>query len=177
MEILEPYYAGIPAELLPDLQRFPIRVVLDNLRSAYNVGSIFRTSDAGAIEHIHLCGLTAHPPNPKLEKTALGAFEYVPWTYHEQTAGTLAALRDEGLAVIGVENAPGAEVYCAFAWPRPVVLVVGNEVEGVAPEVLSLCDHRVAIPVLGYKRTLNVATAFGIVLFEVLRQWGALLSE
>lgn len=173
MSILEPHYAGIPPDQLPTIERNPIHVVLDNFRSAFNVGSAFRTSDAGAIEHLYLCGLCAHPPNPKLEKTALGAFDYVAWTYHPTTTEVLETLRPR-LPVVAVENTSDAVVYTEFDWPTPVALVLGHEVEGIDPQVLQLCHHKVSIPVLGYKRTINVATAYGVILFEILRQWGRL---
>ena len=96
MALLEPHYANTPSEALDPIERSPVHVVLDNIRSAYNVGSIFRTSDAGAVAHIHLCGMSAHPPHKKLEKTALGAQAYVPWTYHERTRDCLEDLRTAG---------------------------------------------------------------------------------
>lgn len=174
MSEVEPHYASVPPDQLPHLPRHPIRVVIDNLRSAYNVGSVFRTSDAAAVEHLYLCGVSPHPPNDKLDKTALGAFDYVPWSYHRQAEEVVRELHRQGLAVVAVENTPDAVSYCRFHWPRPSVLVLGHEVEGISREVLAMCDHRVLIPVQGLKRTLNVATAYGIVLFEILRQWEAL---
>ena len=129
---LEPHYRMLSREHLEPRARHPVHVVLENIRSAFNVGSIFRTSDAGAVEHIHLCGYTCHPPNLKLAKTALGAFDYVPWTHHEDST------------------------------------------DAVTPELLSQCDEIVRIPMLGYKNSINVATAFGIVLYDILGQWGAL---
>ncbi len=168
---LEPHYAGVSPEFLPQLNRNPIHVVLDNIRSAFNVGSAFRTSDAACVDHLHLCGLCAHPPNPKLEKTALGAFDYVPWTYYEKVDQAVERLVSLEIPLVAVENTPDAQIYTQFDWPRPVAVVFGHEVEGISPTVLARCSHRVIIPVLGFKRTLNVATAFGIVLYEVLRQW------
>lgn len=156
------------------MSRQPLHVVLDNLRSAFNVGSIFRTSDAGGVEHLYLCGVTAHPPHEKLAKTALGATETVPWSYHRSTARAVTEIRRRGIPVVALENLAGTLSHLEFSWPRPVGLVLGHEVEGVAPEVLGLCDHTVHIPMLGRKKSLNVATAYGIVLYEVLRQWGAL---
>jgi 23S rRNA (guanosine2251-2'-O)-methyltransferase len=172
MSVLEPHYAGVAPERLPPIVRNPVHVVLDNIRSAFNVGSIFRTADAGAVEHIHLCGYTCHPPNDKLAKTALGAFDYVPWTRHDSTAHALDALHRAGLPIIAVEVAQHAVSYSAFAWPRPVALVFGNEVKGVQPDILGQCDAAARVPMKGYKNSINVATVFGIVLFEVLRQWG-----
>lgn len=172
--MLEPHYAGIPSEALPALPRQPLHLVLDNLRSAYNVGSIFRTADAGAAAQVHLCGMSAHPPHRKLAKTALGAFDYVPWAYYERTRDCIESLRAQGMAVVAVETAPGAVPFSRFAFPRPTALVFGNEVSGIAEENLRRCDAIVCIPMHGHKNTMNVATAAGVVLYGVLAQWGAL---
>jgi len=171
---LEPHYANIPPEALPSVTRNPVHVVLDNLRSAYNVGSIFRTSDAGAVEHIHLCGMSAHPPHRKIEKTSLGAFEYVPWTYYERTSDALETLREQGIPVMAVEVVEGAVSHVAFEWPKPVAVVFGNEVTGINDKTLARCDGVVQIPMRGLKNSINVATAFGVILFEILRQWQVL---
>jgi 23S rRNA (guanosine2251-2'-O)-methyltransferase len=169
---VEPHFAGLPEEARPALPRTPIHVVLDNIRSAYNVGSMFRTGDACAVEHIHLCGMSAHPPHPKLEKTALGAHAYVPWTYYERTTKALDGLRAGGVAVVAVEVTTEAVAHTAFDWPKPVAVVFGNEVTGINERVLRRCDAAVNIPMMGYKNSINVATAFGIILYEILRRWG-----
>lgn len=167
----EPHYLQVPRAELPALPRNPIHVVLDNLRSAFNVGSIFRTADAGAVAHMHLCGMTSYPPNKKLEKTALGALDYVPWTHHRNTHAAIELLKANGIACIAIEAIEGASSHIAFSWPRPVAIVFGNEVTGIAPESMSLCDATVQIPMHGYKNTINVATAYGIIQYEILRQW------
>jgi len=172
MSELEPHYAGLPEEERAVIARQPVHIVLDNLRSAYNVGSIFRTSDAGAVERIHLCGMSAHPPHKKLEKTALGAFDYVPWTYHERTKDALIALGEQGVHRVAVEVTEDADSLMDYEFPKPVALVFGNEVTGINQKVLNRCDGVVKIPMHGYKNSMNVATAFGVVLFEVLRGWG-----
>ena len=174
MSELEPHYAKIPLQERPALQRNPVHVVLDNLRSAYNVGSIFRTCDAGAVEHIHLCGMSAHPPHRKIEKTALGAFEYVPWTYYERTSDAVDALHKQGIPVVAIEVVPAAIPHTSFPWPRPAAIVFGNEVTGIPEKILDRCDAAVCIPMQGYKNSINVATAFGIILYEIIRQWGEL---
>lgn len=144
-------------------------MVLDNVRSAFNVGSIFRTADAGAVEHIYLCGqVTCWPPHPKLEKTSLGAHEYVPWSRHAQTLEAIARLKARGIPVVGLETAPGAQDMQGYRWPSPVAIVFGHEVVGLSDEVLAACDALVRIPAFGVKNSLNVATAFGIVLYDVL---------
>lgn len=174
MSTLEPHYAGTPMDEREEFSRNSVHVVLDNIRSAFNVGSIFRTADAGAVEHIHLCGMCAHPPHKKLEKTALGAFEYVPWSYHERTKDVLDELGNAGITRVAIEVTDSAESLMEFAWPQPVAIVFGNEVTGINDGVLRRCDAVVKIPMQGHKNSMNVATAFGVVLFEVLRRWGAL---
>jgi tRNA G18 (ribose-2'-O)-methylase SpoU len=169
---LEPHYRMINPDELPPVERNPVHVVLDNIRSAFNVGSIFRTADAGAVERMHLCGYTACPPNAKLQKTALGAFDYVPWTQHESAAAAIESLKAESVPCIAIETADNAQDHTVFPWTQPVAIVFGNEVTGIPEEHLDLCDAVVRIPMHGHKNTINVATAFGIVLFEILRQWG-----
>lgn len=168
----EPHYSGRPIDDIPPRQ--PIHVVLDNIRSAFNVGSMFRTADACAVEHVHLCGMSAHPPHPKLEKTALGAHDYLPWTYYERTTRALEALRERGVTVVAIEVTPQASAHTAFDWPKPVAVVFGNEVTGINDRVMRRCDDAVRIPMLGYKNSINVATAFGVILYEILRRWNAL---
>lgn len=170
----ESHYAGVPPADLPALPRNPIHVVLDNLRSAYNVGSIFRTADAGAAAHIHLCGMSAHPPHRKLEKTALGAFAYVPWTYHERTADALDALNQAGIQRVAIEVTADAVPMQTYSWPSPIAIVFGNEVDGIGERTLEKCDAVVQIPMQGFKNTINVATAFGVVLYHILNEWKAL---
>ncbi|MBP8132320.1 MAG: RNA methyltransferase [Candidatus Hydrogenedentes bacterium] len=169
----EPHYAGITREGLPAITRNPIHVVLDNFRSAYNVGSAFRTADAAAVEHIHLCGMSAHPPHRKLEKTALGAFEYVSWTYHERVKDCLAALHERGIPIVAIEVVETARPYTAIEWPRPVAVVFGNEVTGINEGVLRQCDAVAHIPMYGYKNSINVATAVGVILYGILGSWRA----
>jgi len=170
----EPHYRGLRPEELPPLPRAPLHVILDNIRSAYNVGSMFRTADAAAVAHVHLCGMSAHPPHKKIEKTALGAQDYVPWTYYERTKDCVAALQEQGITVVALEAVEGAAAHTAFAWPRPCAVLFGNEVSGVKSSVLEQCGAVVRIPMHGHKNALNVATTFGIILFEVRRQWEGL---
>ena len=167
----EPHYGGRPLDKRPEVSRQPIHVVLDNIRSAYNVGSIFRTSDAAAVEHIHLCGMSAHPPHKKLEKTALGAFEYVPWTYYERTVDALDALGDCGVHRVAVEAVKDGLPITEYEFPKPLAIVFGNEVTGINKRVMGRCDTTAYIPMMGYKNSMNVATAFGVVVYEILRRW------
>ena len=172
LENLEPHYRMVPRERLTLPPRNPIHVVLDNIRSAYNTGSIFRTSDGGAVAHLYLCGMTAYPPNVKLAKTALGAFDYVPWSYHSKTEDALEQLRASHIPIVAVETTPTAISIYDFPWNQPTAIVFGNEVTGILPEIWQQCDGCVKIPMRGFKNSMNVATAFGIVLYEILRSWG-----
>ena len=168
---------AIAPERPPPRPRLPIHVVLDNLRSAFNVGSIFRTSDAGLIERLHLCGMTPRPPHPRLARTALGAEDFVPWSHDKEAMAAVDRLRERGIPIVAIEPTERAVPHCQFDWPRPVALVLGHEVRGIQAPVLERCDAAVRIPMLGAKNTINVATAYGVVLYELLRRWGELSSE
>lgn len=149
-------------------EKLPVRVVLDNVRSAQNVGSFFRTGDAFAVEHVALCGITAVPPAREIHKTALGAELAVPWSYQASTAECVRQLRDEGYEVLAVEQVEGAAMLDAFC-PEPgrrYALVFGNEVEGVAQEVVDLCHGALEIPQFGVKHSINVAVSGGVVLWR-----------
>jgi 23S rRNA (guanosine2251-2'-O)-methyltransferase len=150
----------------------PVIAVLDNLRSAFNVGSIFRTSEAARIRELVLCGITPYPPNEKLDRTALGTVHRVPWRHCVSTVEAVRELRRQGVAVWACELAENAVSIRSLFFPRPVALVLGHEASGVSPEVLSETDGIVEVPLYGRKNSLNVATTFGVVIFEVLRQWG-----
>jgi tRNA G18 (ribose-2'-O)-methylase SpoU len=151
-------------------ERSGIYVVLDGLRSAFNVGSILRTSDASAVQMVYLCGVTAYPPNPKLEKTALGAAEHVPWKYFKRTEDAIGELRAIDVPLIGVETVAESIPYTDFVFPDPVAIIFGHEIYGISDPVLNLLDKVVRIPMRGAKTSINVATACGIVLFEILKQ-------
>lgn len=177
MSVVEPYYSGTPGDTYRDVTRQPLHVVLDNIRSAYNVGAMFRTADACAVQHIHLCGMSAHPPHPKLEKTALGAFDYVPWTYYERTSDCLRGLKEQQIPCIAIEVTEHAIPHVAFEWPQPVAVVFGNEVTGVHERNQAKCDAVVKIPMMGIKNSINVATAFGVILYHILDRWNVFEAE
>jgi tRNA G18 (ribose-2'-O)-methylase SpoU len=164
---------GLAARTVPGKKRTPIHVVLDNIRSVYNIGAIFRTSDAVLAEKIYLCGITAHPPRRDLEKTALGATEVVPWEYSRSTTETLLKLKEKGVKICALELTTRSVDLKKAKYEFPMALVVGNEVDGVGKEVLELADLVVSIPMLGRAKSLNVATAYGIVAYEVLHQYRA----
>jgi len=149
----------------------PLHIVLDNIRSAYNVGSIFRTADAAGVAKLHLCGVTACPPNLKLEKTSLGSTWYVPWAYTRSALEAVKALKEQGMAVASLETTDRSINYLDFEFPAPLVLVLGNEISGVSMEIMKESDFLLQIPTCGMKNSLNVATAFGIVAYEAMRQY------
>ncbi|WP_295988385.1 TrmH family RNA methyltransferase [uncultured Alistipes sp.] len=156
------------AEEFARMERMPVTVVLDNIRSAQNVGSFFRTADAFAAERICLCGITAVPPAREIHKTALGAELTVAWSRHERTADCLEALRREGCRILAVEQVEGSEGLDDFRPEAGVryALVFGNEVEGVSQEAVDACDGAIEIPQAGTKHSLNVSVAGGVVLWK-----------
>ncbi|MEZ5351623.1 MAG: RNA methyltransferase [Bryobacteraceae bacterium] len=153
------------------LRALPVRVILDNVRSMYNVGAFFRTTDAVGAEGIVLCGITPRPPKSGIAKTALGAEERVPWEFDWDAAAAGASFRKRGYEIAAVETS--ATSVDLFDWqPRfPVCLVFGHEVDGTQRELLDMADVHVRIPMLGMKHSLNVATAGGVVLYELLRKY------
>lgn len=160
-------------EAIPTMTSQPGPVVvalLDNIRSVFNVGSMFRIADGSGISHLHLGGITPTPNHPKMGKTALGAEHAVPWSYHANGLGAAQMLQTAGCQLWAIEeNGPQTTslFIAAPATERPIALIVGNEVAGIDPDVLALCDRVLAIPMQGYKRSLNVAVAFGIAAYAV----------
>ena len=149
----------------------PAAVLLDNVRSMYNVGAFFRAADGVGLEKLCLCGITAHPPKKAISKTALGAEETVRWEHGWDVLHIADSLRRAGFELAAIETNPQA--VDLFEWqPRfPVCVAFGNEVEGLHPQLLEMADTHVRIPMRGQKRSLNVATAGGIVLYELLRKY------
>ena len=169
-----PFAATQGGALYEGITRVPAAVLLDNVRSLYNVGAFFRTADAAAIEKLYLCGITGRPPKKAIAKTALGAEATVAWEHSWDALELIAGLRARGYEMAAIETTPHAADL--FDWtPRfPVCVVFGHEVDGIRPEISALCDTHVRIPMLGTKHSLNVATAGGVVLFELLRKYRAL---
>jgi 23S rRNA (guanosine2251-2'-O)-methyltransferase len=169
-ELANPAYAPL---------RLPIEALLDNVRSIFNVGSIFRSADGAGFRRLHLCGITPTPEHPKLAKTALGAEQGVDWCYHRNGVDTVVWLHTQGFAIWAMEEDPTAEslfaetLFAALPATQPLLLVVGSEVTGVDPEILACCDKMVAIPMQGVKRSLNVATAFGVAAIILAQRWNA----
>jgi len=151
--------------------RMPSFALLDNIRSVWNVGSIFRTADAAGLGGLYLCGMTATPPRKDMEKTALGATLSVPWDYHQEALDAARQVKEQGLTLVALEQSEQSQGWEDFVFPFPHCFVVGHEVQGVSPEILDLADQVVEIPMAGIKHSLNVAVSFGVLAFEVRRQW------
>lgn len=150
-------------------EKLPLTVVLDNVRSQNNIGSVFRTSDAFRVERICLCGICSTPPHRDIHKTALGAEESVAWSYHEETADCLQVLKEQGYRIYAVEQVDDSIKLDALpeSLGEKVAVVFGNEVEGVQEELLPLCDGSIEIPQQGTKHSLNISCAAAIVLWEL----------
>jgi 23S rRNA (guanosine2251-2'-O)-methyltransferase len=151
--------------------KYPVIVVLDNVRSLNNIGSVFRTCDAFLLEGIFLCGITATPPHREISKTALGATESVNWKYFQETQDAVAWLRNQGYQVFAVEQTVGSIPLQAFqvAEEKKYALIFGHEIKGVDQEVVDLCDGSIEIPQHGTKHSLNIAVSAGVVLWEFFR--------
>lgn len=154
------------AETFKKSGKIPVVAVLDNIRSLHNVGSVFRSADAFAIEAIYLCGITACPPHREINKTALGATESVDWHYVENTVDCLKMLREKGYETICVEQTDQSIHLQHFTPSGPTALVFGNEVDGVSDEALPLCTAAVELPQAGTKHSLNVSVCAGIVFWH-----------
>ena len=148
-----------------------IHVVLDNIRSVFNVGSIFRSSDgAGSVEKIYLCGMTTPIDNPKLDKTALGATEMIPSEHYDTTKEALDELREQKIPIYSVELTDDAEDFQKIEYPNELAIVLGHEKNGVDEEILKECDKKIFIPMRGKKESLNVANCASIILYEITRE-------
>lgn len=150
----------------------PLIVVLDNVRSLHNVGSVFRTSDAFLVEAVYLCGITSVPPHPEIHKTALGAEDTVSWKYFEDTHEAVKDLKSLGYKVLSIEQAAGSTMLQDVQIPvgEKWAIVLGNEVKGVQQSVVDICDGCIEIPQYGTKHSLNVSVTAGIVIWEIFRK-------
>ncbi|MCB0762274.1 MAG: RNA methyltransferase [Flavobacteriales bacterium] len=154
------------------VEKLPIEVVLDQVRSGHNVGSFFRTADALRVSRIHICGITPQPPNREIHKTALGATETVAWTHWEDTTQCIKALRERGLRIVAIEQTEHSVSLPEYTCDnQPHALIFGNEVRGVDQEAIDLCDATVEIPQYGTKHSFNVSVCGGIVLWELAQQF------
>lgn len=158
----------VGVEEFKEQEKLPLVVVLDNVRSMHNIGSVFRTADGFAIEKLYLCGITARPPHREIEKTALGATQSVAWIHFETTLDAVASLKADGYQIIGIEQAAGSIMLNTFkpSANEKYALIFGNEVNGVSDEVMSKIDACVEIPQFGTKHSFNIVISAGIVLWD-----------
>lgn len=160
------------------VKKMPVYVLLNSIRSNYNVGSIFRTSDGVMIEKLFLCGYTSHPPKKEILKTALGSTESVAWEYVKDAADVIKQLKARGVKICALEITSNSRHYSDLsASDFPICLVVGNEITGVSQELIDLCDFTLEIPQFGIKHSLNVAVAYGISIFEIRRVFEAVSPD
>ena len=170
----QPFRALSLAKAYDAIERVPACVVLENVRSLYNVGSFFRTGDAAGIEKLYLSGYTGYPPHNGIRKVALGAEETLPWERAADPAALIDKLHAQGRQIAVLETVPRAVDLYDWQPAFPLAIVFGNEVDGVTSEVAQRADVHVRIPMLGAKQSLNVAVAGGVVVFELLRKYRAM---
>ncbi len=154
------------------VSKIPLVIVLDNVRSMNNIGSVFRTADAFRIEKIYLCGITATPPHKDIHKTALGATESVDWEYFEDTLDALKKLKDDGFYILSVEQAENSLKLgnYNFIYDKKTAIILGHEVRGVEQRIVDLCDNVLEIPQFGTKHSINISVCAGIVIWEYAKQ-------
>lgn len=159
-------------EAFKEQAKTPLVVVLDNIRSALNVGSVFRTADAFALEKIYLCGITAQPPHREILKTAIGATQSVDWQYFKVTTEAVAELKAQGFQILGIEQAEGSTLLQDFEVQpaQKYAIVLGNEVRGVGVDVMDLLDVCLEVPQFGTKHSLNVSVCAGVVIWDLFKQ-------
>jgi 23S rRNA (guanosine2251-2'-O)-methyltransferase len=178
-KLLNEELGRLSVDAFKEVQKIPILVVLDNVRSLHNIGSIFRTADAFRLEGVYLCGITATPPHREIHKTALGATESVHWEYHEETTEVVRKLKEKNYRVFSIEQAEGAVSLdqIQLRGNQKYALVFGHEIRGVDQEVVDMSDQCIEIPQYGTKHSLNVSVAAGIVIWELFRKYPGAASR
>lgn len=169
----------LEVEAFKKADKIPVVIVLDNVRSMNNTGSVFRTSDAFRVEAVYLCGITAVPPHKEIHKTALGATESVDWQYFEHTEDAVKALKKQGYVVCSIEQAEQSIMLESFPVQadKKYALVFGHEIRGVDQAIVDLSDHCIEIPQYGTKHSLNVSVSAGVVIWEFFRKLAGLISD
>lgn len=156
------------------IRRHPIYALADNIRSIYNVGSIFRTSDAALIEKLYLTGYTPYPPRQEIEKVALGATEAVPWEYVKDPMQAVKRIKEQGIKIVPLEITQNSRNYTDIESAEfPLCLILGNELTGVSNEIIELSDFSIEIPQYGFKHSINVSVAYGVAVMELVRKTNA----
>jgi len=156
---------------IQDIPRNPLYCMLDNVRSLYNVGSIFRTSDAVSLKKLYLTGYTGTPPRKEIYKTALGATDAVDWEYVKDPLQVVVGLKKEKISIVALEHTSASINYDKFEYTFPFCLLLGNEVDGLSEKLIAAADAAVQIPMFGLKQSLNVSVAYGIVIYHALGQY------
>ncbi len=153
------------------IKRHPIYVMADNIRSIYNVGSIFRTSDAALIEKLYLTGYTPYPPRQEIEKVALGATDAVPWEYIKSPLEAVKKIKEQGIKIVPLEITENSRNYTEINKDEfPLCLILGNELTGVSNDIIAVSDFSIEIPQYGFKHSINVSVAYGIAVMEMVRK-------
>jgi tRNA G18 (ribose-2'-O)-methylase SpoU len=164
--------AARPAlEELAGVERFPVSIYAENIRSLYNVGSIFRTADGALAEKLWLCGYTGYPPRKEIDKTALGSALSVPWEHSEDGIPVLSGLKEKGVQLVALEHTDSSVKYTEADYNFPLCVMLGNEVEGLSDQAVSMCDIAVEIPMYGLKQSLNVSVACGVMLYFLVEEF------
>ncbi|HMQ80359.1 MAG TPA: RNA methyltransferase [Ignavibacteria bacterium] len=154
------------------IKRHPVYALADNIRSIYNVGSIFRTSDAALIEKLYLTGYTPYPPRQEIEKVALGATEAVPWEYIKDPMEAVKKIKEQGIKIVPLEITQNSRNYTEIeASEFPLCLILGNELTGVSNDIIELSDFSIEIPQFGFKHSINVSVAYGVAVMELVRSF------
>jgi 23S rRNA (guanosine2251-2'-O)-methyltransferase len=171
-KLLNEELGRLSVEAFKKARKIPVVVLLDNVRSQNNIGSVFRTADAFRLERVILCGITATPPHREIHKTALGATESVRWEYREDTSSAVAELKKQGYQILSVEQAEGAvRLDQLKIFPdRKYALVLGHEIRGVDQRIVDMSDQCIEIPQFGTKHSLNISVAAGIVIWDIFKQ-------
>lgn len=162
--------ADISLQEYEELVKNPLYIILDNLRSAFNVGAIFRTCDALRVSGLFLCGYTACPPHIKLQKTSMGTIDYVPWKHFDKTVDAVKYLQDQGIPVWAAETTSRSQSFYDVNYPGKLGMVFGNEALGVNRQVVDMCDNLIEIPQWGFKNSLNVAISCGVIGFSAVQK-------
>jgi tRNA G18 (ribose-2'-O)-methylase SpoU len=165
-------------ENIDSVNKLPVYVILDSIRSSYNVGSVFRTSDGVMIKKLFLCGYTPHPPKKEILKTALGATESVDWEFVEDAKKVIQRLKSEGIKICALEQTDSSKLhYEVTKSDFPLALIIGNEISGVSQDLIDLCDFAMEIPQYGIKQSLNVAVAYGVAVFRLRETYETALKH